>query len=608
MNDRLRSKLDDLPSCPGVYTFKDRLGKIIYVGKAKSLRSRVRSYFGEGEPTSPRAAALIRRIRDIDFIATKSEVEALILECNLIKHFRPRYNVNLKDDKKYPYIKVTTREPFPSVFPTRNLVSDGSRYFGPYTDAKAMRRSLKVLTSIFPVRTCRKHLPLKQPERGCLNFHIGKCIGPCRGDIPREAYRRLVDQVCQYLAGKMSKLIHSLRRRMDRAARDLRFEEAARLRDTIKALEKVSERQTVVMTSPRDRDVLAVRSGKRLAIGYVLKIREGKLVGKEVYRLSFEGQPTDDEILNSFLRQYIAATAPLPDEILLEAMPSDIDLIRTWLEARAGRKVRVYSPRSGKAHDLVVMAGNNAQLGLNQITERVAQEGRIPRSLTELMRWLHLAELPRLIEAFDISATQGSLAVGSRVAFKDARPYRKLYRHYTIRDVIGQDDFAMMREVAARAWSHISKDEEEKPQLILIDGGKGQVTSAIQGIKDAGASDADLPPIVGIAKRLDEIWFPDRSAPLQIPHDSPALRLLQRIRDEAHRFAIDFHRKRRRKAAIRSQLEQVPGIGGQLAKRLLEQFGSVDRIRQVTIDELCKVRGISRSKAQTIHNYLTRGV
>ena len=607
MNERLRSKLEDLPSCPGVYTFKDRLGKIIYVGKAKSLRSRVRSYFGEGELPSPRTEVLVKKTRDIDFIATKSEVEALILECNLIKHFKPRYNVNLKDDKKYPYIKVTTREPFPSVYPTRNLTNDGSRYFGPYTDAKAMRKSLKILTGIFPVRTCRKRLPLKQPDRGCLNYHIGKCIGPCRGDVPEDTYRKLVDQVCQYLSGRMSDLIRHLRRKMDEASQDLRFEEAARLRDMIKALEKVGEKQTVVMASPRDRDVLAVRSGKREAVGYVLKVREGKLVGKEVYRLGFEGEPAREEILEAFLQQYIAAASPLPDEILLESLPPDIEVISQWLEEKAGRKVRIMSPKSGKGYDLLRMAARNAELVLSQICDRIAQQEHIPHSLRQLMRWLHLSEPPRLIEAFDISTTQGALPVGSRVAFKDGKPYKRLYRHYTIKSVEGQDDFAMMREIVERAWSHISQGEEESPQLVLIDGGKGQVRSAIEGMKAAGGSEGNLPVVVGIAKRLDEIWFVDRPEPLQIPHDSSALRLLQRIRDEAHRFAISFHRKRRRRAAISSELEAIRGVGPHLAKRLLEEFGSLDRIRQAGVDELSKVPGISRSKAESIVEHLAKG-
>ncbi len=602
MNESIKSKLNELPSCPGVYTFKDRLGKIIYVGKAKSLRNRVRSYFGGGDLPSPRTAALVKKTHDIDFIATKSEVEALILECNLIKHFKPRYNVNLKDDKKYPYIKVTTRDVFPSVYPTRDLTNDGSRYFGPYTDAKAMRKSLKILTSIFPIRTCRKRLPLKQPDRGCLNYHIGKCVGPCRGDVSVEEYRRLVDTVCQYLSGRMTHLVRALSKKMDEAARKLKFEEAAKLRDMIKALEKVSERQTVVMASPRDRDVLVVRSGKRFAIGYVLKIREGKLVGKEVYRLTFDGEPDNEEIHASFLQQYVAGTSPLPDEILLEKIPSGIEVIGEWLEGKAGKPVRVFSPKSGKGYDLVKMAVRNASLILSQITEAAAHE-KMPHSLKELMRWLRLSHPPRLIEAFDISTIQGSQPVGSRVAFKDGKPLKALYRHFSIKTVEGQDDFAMMREVTQRAWSHIERGEEEAPDLILIDGGKGQVRSAIQGLKDAGAGEK-LPVVVGIAKRLDEIWFPERSEPLQIPHDSSALRLLQRIRDEAHRFAISYHRKRRRKAAVRSELEVVRGIGSSLAKRLLEEFGSLDRIRDAKPEDLCNISGIGKAKAKRIIEHL----
>ena len=600
MKENLRQKIEGLPTCPGVYSFKDRRGKVIYVGKAKSLRSRVRSYFRESEPASPRTSVLVRRIQDLDFIATRSEVEALILECNLIKHFRPRYNVNLKDDKKYPYIKVTTREPFPSVYATRNLKHDGSRYFGPYTDAKAMRRTLKLLTDIFPMRTCRRRLPLRRPDRGCLNYHIGKCVGPCRGDVSTQSYRLLIDQVCQFLSGRMSALIRDLTARMEKEASNLRFESAARLRDMLRALEKVSERQIVVSSSARDRDVVAVRVAEGQAVGFVLKVREGKLVGKEVYRLAFEVEPSPQELLNSFLEQYVAVTTEVPAEILIEEATEGTALIEEWLRQKAGSTVRVRSPRGGKGKELLRMAAENAHLLIRQMAEAERREPRIPKSIEELAKVLHLGDLPLKIAAFDISNTQGAYPVGSRVFFKNGRALKGMYRHYSIKTVPGQNDFAMMREVLQRAWSHVADGSEERPELVLIDGGKGQITSAIEGIRRAGCGDEDPPAVIGIAKRLDEIFVPGRSDPVQIPHQSPALRLLQRIRDEAHRFAVTYHRTRRDGGSLRSALEDIAGIGPELSKRLLAEFGSVDRIRSMKAEDLARIKGLSRRRAQLV--------
>jgi len=596
---KLQAKLDSLPDCPGAYIFKDARGKIIYVGKAKSLRSRARSYFRSEAAQGPRTEALVRRIRGIDFIVAGSEVEALILECNLIKHFRPRYNVSLKDDKKYPYIKVTTREPFPSIAVTRTLGDREARYFGPYTDAKAMRRSLKFLTEVFPVRTCKRALPLKEPDRGCLNYHIGKCLGPCRGEITSEAYKRIIRQVCQFLSGRVARLGRQLRSRMDEEAAALRFEEAGRLRDRIRALEKIAQRQVAVSTDWKDRDVVAVRTGRDRAVAAVLKVREGKIVGKETYRLAFDGQPPAEEVLASFLEQYLCLVTEVPGEIVLEGKLEGVSVIEQWLEGRTGRRIRVLVPRGGKARDLVEMAAANAQLAL-------AQEGggraapRVANSVKELARWLNLPEAPDRIAAFDVSTTQGAQPVGSRVYFRNGRPVKGLYRHYAVRIAGRQDDFAMMREIVARSWAHVESGEEERPNLLLIDGGKGQVASAIKGLADAGARRSSLPPVVGIAKRLDELWLADRPDPVQIPHGSSALRLLQRLRDEAHRFAVTYHRKLRGREGTRSLLEEVPGIGPVLARRLLTEFGSIEGARKAGAQALAAVRGMTAARAEAV--------
>jgi excinuclease ABC subunit C len=596
---KLETKIDSLPDCPGVYIFKDVRGKVVYVGKAKSLRSRVRSYFRDDDALAPRTQALVRRARGLDFIVTASEVEALILECNLIKHFRPRYNVNLKDDKKYPYIKITTAEAFPAISVTRNLGDQKARYFGPYTDAKAMRRSLKFLTEVFPIRTCKRALPAREPDRGCLNYHIGKCLGPCRGEITSEAYKRIIHQVCQFLSGRVARLVRQLEARMEDEAMGLRFEEAASLRDRIRALEKIAQRQIAVSTDRRDRDVIVVRHGRGQAVGLVLKVREGKLVGKEIYRLGFEGELTGEEVLTSFLEQYLSLTTDLPQQIVLERKPEATGVIERWLEGKTGGRVRVTSPRGGKAGDLVRMAASNAQLALVQAgTSRALP--RVANSVKELAKWLNLPELPERIQAFDISTTQGAQPVGSRVYFRNGRPVKHLYRHYAIRTVEGQDDFAMMREVLGRSWAHVVAGDEDRPDLVLIDGGKGQVSSAIAGMLDAGARRSDLPGVVGMAKRLDEIYLPDRPDPVQIPHTSPALRLLQRVRDEAHRFAVTYHRKVRGRETSRSLLEEVPGVGPVLTRRLLNQFGSLAGLRSVTADDLRRVKGISAAKAEAI--------
>lgn len=596
--EKLTDKADGLPECPGVYSFKDARGKIIYVGKAKSLRSRVKSYFRDDQALHPRTQALVRRARNLDFIVTASEVEALVLECNLIKHFRPRYNVTLKDDKKYPYVKVTTRETFPSIAVTRNLGDKTARYFGPYTDAKAMRRSVKVLTEVFPVRACKRALPLREPDRGCLNYHIGRCLGPCRGDVTKEAYRSVIRQVCQFLSGRVSGLTRQLRARMESEAARRNFEEAARLRDRIAALEKIAQRQTAVSSDRRDRDVLSVRADQNQAVGVVLKVREGKLVGKEVYRLSTDGRPSEEEILSSFLEQYVGIASDLAPEMVLENKPVDAALIEQWLR-KAGKRVRILSPKRGTRHDLVRMAATNAQLAL--ATAKGSRPApRIANSIKELSKWLNLPALPVTIQAFDISTTQGAQPVGSRVFFKNGRPVKGLYRHYAIKTVEGQDDFAMMREVVGRSWAHVEAGEEDRPDLVLIDGGAGQVTSAIQGMRDAGASPGALPPVVGIAKRLDELYLTDRPEPVQIPHTSSSLRLLQRVRDEAHRFAITYHRKLRTREGTKSVLESAPGIGPVLARRLLTEFGSLEALRAAGPVDLAAVKGMTPRKAEAV--------
>ncbi len=607
MKDYLKSKIDALPEAPGVYLFKDRSGKVIYVGKARSLRARVRSYFASPDGISPRVEAIVKRIEDLDFIVTASEVEALILECAQIKHFKPRYNVRLKDDKKYPYIKVTLNEPYPSIYPTRNIVKDGSRYFGPYTDAKAMRRSLGLLSQVFRVRSCQRKLPLAKPDRGCLKFFIGRCLGPCRGQIESDMYRRVVEDACEFLSGRVLNLIRELECKMEEASSEKRFEDAAKFRDMIKALDKISEHQVVVSESDIDRDVVAVRKGEKQAVGVILRVREGKLLSKEVHRIGFDGEPSEDEILSSFLEQYFAAADPLPSEVLVERMPEDVGLIEELMSRKSSKRIKVVCPRRGKAARLVELAAKNAEVMLAQTAE-LEERSKVRGSLDELARWIGMGKPPSLILAFDISTLQGTDAVGGRVAFRDGKPVKSLYRRYDIKDVAGQDDFAMIREVVRRSWSHAKSGEEPVPDLIVVDGGKGQVTSAMRALVESGSDGQPIPKVIGISKPIDQVWLPERSEPIQIPHDSPALRLLVRIRDEVHRFAIAYHRRKRERKVKSSILEEVPGIGPKLSKRLLEKFGSIDEIRKRQIEEIACVPGVGTSRAIRVLKHLGREV
>ena len=604
LSDELREKVSALPASPGVYMLKDGKGKVLYVGKAKSLKARVRSYFGEGDLPSPRIAAMVGKTRDLDIIVTHTEVDALILEANLIKHFRPRYNINLRDDKKYPFIKITTREPFPSIYPTRNLKDENARYFGPYTDARAMRKTLKLLTEVFPMRTCKRRLPLKQADRGCLNYYIGKCVGPCRGEITPEEYKRLVHQVCQFLSGRMTGLTRDLKTRMQAASENLDFEHAASLRDRLQAVTRVAERQTVVWPSSFDRDVAAVRSNEGRGVGVVLKVREGNLIGKEMYHLSFEGEVDQGEILNSFLELYLGTTTLLPEQILLERMPAEAEVLREWLRQLTGKDVSIKAPRSGKGRELLDMAGRNAEVALAQIAHEGRTREKVAASVAELGKWLHLDTPPRDIAAFDISTIQGSHPVGSSVFFRNGRPLKSRYRRFNIRTVPGQDDFAMMQEVLHRYWAHIVRGEEDAPDLVVIDGGKGQLSSATKGVVDAGADPEELPPMAGIAKRFDEVYVPGKEDPLQIPRTSPALRLIQRIRDEAHRFAITYHRKLRTREGMKSELESIPGIGPILSKRLLKEFATLGAVRDADLQDLVKVKGMTKVKAEAVHRAL----
>jgi len=599
----LGEKLENLPTKPGVYQFKDGTGRVLYVGKAASLRNRVRQYFQKGHPADPRIDAMISKVLDVEVIVTDSEVEALILESNLIKKLKPRYNVNLKDDKSYPYI-VVTNEPYPRVFVTRRIVRDGSKYYGPYTDVRTVRASLKMIRDIFKVRSCNYMIDdeviRKRKIRVCLDYHIRKCDGPCEGLVSQVDYRQMIKEVEQVLRGKVDSLIRSLEQQMEQASRELRFEDAAVLRDKIRNLRVYTDRQKVVDIEQIDRDLFAVAVEGNDACGVVFRVREGKIIGKRhVYLTGVEGKP-ESEIVEQFVQRYYLETDDIPREVFLPIEVSGAEAIELWLKQKRGEKVAVIVPKIGEKAKLIAMCAANAKLLLEELKlQRMKTQAYIPHSVKALQRDLRLAKPPRRIECFDISNIQGSDAVGSMVVFEDGKPKKSDYRRFKIRMVAGPDDFASMREVIERRYARLLEEQGEFPDLIVVDGGKGQLSSAVEVLVRLGlhqpSSHALHPgshiPVIGLAKRLEEVFIPESADPQSIPRTSSGLRLLQQIRDEAHRFAVTYHRTLRKKRTLQTELDLIKGIGRVRAKELLEAFGSVQGVKFATEEQLAEIVG-----------------
>lgn len=597
--ERFAQKLAALPDRPGVYLMKDTDGRILYVGKAKVLRNRVRSYFQSIDPrVQPKVAALVAHIADFDYVITDSEVEALILEGNLIKEHKPRYNVLLKDDKAFPFIKLTN-EPFPQVVVTRQILKDGARYFGPYTDTRAMRRTLDLIRKVFPLRTCTNAKLWPSLDRPCLDYYIHRCPGPCKGYVTPEAYRELVNQVCQFLSGKTADLVRQLQDRMAQAAQTLQFEAAARLRDQIRAIEGAVIKQRVVTYEDVDRDIIGcAREGTDVCI-VVLQVREGKLLGKEHFFLSATEETPESEVVGSFLTQYYLTAQLIPGEVLLPGEPDDADATRDWLAERRAGRVTFTVPQRGDKVSLVGLAARNAELQLREhLLRKAASRERVPAAVLSLQRDLRLNTRPRRIEAFDISNIQGADPVASMVCCVDGRLRKSEYRKFLIKEVIGPNDFAMMREVVGRRYRRVLDEKQPLPDLILIDGGKGQLSSTKKVLDELGLIDL---PVIGLAKRLEEIYVPDQSEPILIPKSSPSLKLLMQVRDEAHRFAVTFHQERRGRRMVLSELDTIPGVGAKRRQTLLRQFGSVERIRQCSFEELAVVPGMGRAAAMTLY-------
>ena len=602
MKEDLQNKLENLPQSPGVYQFLSEKGKIIYVGKAKNLKNRVKSYF-QSNIISPKTRALVNKISDIQLIVTDTEVEALVLENNLIKEYTPRYNINLKDDKSFPYI-VVTNEPYPRIFPTRNVIKDGSKYFGPYTDVKSMKNSLRMINDIFKIRNCNYYIDQevidKKKIKVCLEYHIKKCDGPCEGLISQSAYNEMVNEVIKVLNGKYKDLLDELNEKMNKASSEFNFEEAANLRDKIERLSLYSSKQKIVTNDFVERDIITAAFEGKDATCCILNIREGKIIGKKQLKLSLEGHEDLNEVYSSVIKFYYNEMVEIPKEIILEEEPDELETLTNWLNENSLKKVKFVIPKkSSELKSLVNMCKQNAILQLKEIQlQRMKKEGSLPYALAALQRDLRLQKIPREIECFDISNLQGTDTVASMVAFEDGKPKKSHYRKYIIRNVDGPDDFESMREVISRRYLKAKESKEDLPDLIMVDGGKGQLSSAVEILKNMGYTKFN---IIGLAKRLEEIFFPDISEAQTIPKTSSSLKLLQQIRDEAHRFAITFHRLRRDKRTFTTELQNIKGIGKNTSEKLLKEFGSLQKIKDASMSDLINIAG--KSKAKLVFDY-----
>ncbi len=601
----IEEKLSNLPDKPGVYLFKSKDGKVLYIGKATILRNRVRSYFQKSRPLDPRLQVLVTRVGDLEWIVTDSDVEALILEANLIKKHKPRYNINLKDDKSYPYIRITA-EDFPQVFPTRRIIRDGSAYFGPYTNVRDMREALTTLKRLFAIRTCKYDLSAeviaKKKVQLCLQYYIKRCLGPCQGLQEKEDYTRMIEKVRQFLKGKTNQILSELRQEMSGLAEQQKYEEAAHLRDKIELLEKYRNAQKVVLSDPWDRDVFAVIREDDDACAVIFKIREGKIISRAHYYLNGVLHKEYAEVLEHFINQYYSNTQEIPQEIFVPKDLSEPEVIAAWLSNRSNQPVKIIVPRSGEKKKLIEMCEKNAHYLLEELKlQKLKVKESVPYVLQALQRDLSLTKSPRRIECFDISNIQGSDPVASMVCFIDGKPHKSEYRKYKINIQETPDDFAMMREVIKRRYSRVLQEKKELPDLIMVDGGKGQLSSALSVLNELKLREQ---PVIGLAKKLEEIFRPGCSEAQMLPKTSASLKLLQKIRDEAHRFAVTFHRQRRSRRTLTSELDQIPGIGPKRRNQLLKIFGSVVDLKAAPL-ELIRVKGkISAVLARKIHKFL----
>ncbi len=615
--EHIQGILDNAPTKPGCYIMKDSTGLIIYVGKAINLRNRLRSYFHSSAQEDNKTRKLVRQIAQIEWILVGSELEALILEMNLIKKHRPRYNIRLKDDKRYPYVKVHWTEPYPKISVTRQMVEDGSRYFGPYTSVWAVHQTLDVLRRIFPYLTCDREITGKD-ARACLYYDIKLCTGPCIGAVSQGEYRQMIGDLGDFLDGHTEPIVNRLRQEMETAAEDLRFERAAALRDQIFAIDRIVEKQKVVSPDQIDSDVIAMARADGDACVQVFFIRGGKLIGREYFLMEGAENSQDGEVLSSFLKQFYDQTPSVPPQVLLQREIEELQVVKEWLNTRrGGPKVEIRVPLQGPQHELIDMATQNAQATLDSLKAQwQADTNRQTQALAELQAALGLKAPPNRIECYDISNTQGTAAVGSMVVFEQGVPKKNLYRRFNIRSVTGPDDFASMEEVLTRRLSRWQTSQEASqtpggkpepsfaflPDLMMIDGGKGQLGRAVKVLERFNLT--DRVPVVSLAKQQEEIFVPNQPTSVLLPRHSQALYLIQRVRDEAHRYAITSHRARRDRAGVVSRMDSIPGIGPARRKALLIRFGSLEGVREASLEDLQTVQGINRQLAQAIKDHL----
>ncbi|MFO7247039.1 MAG: excinuclease ABC subunit UvrC [Thermaerobacter sp.] len=602
----LEATVRSLPTRPGVYVFRDAEGDVLYVGKAVNLRNRVRSYFQSPRNLTGKVLHMVNQVDAIEVITTDNDVEALVLESNLIKRYKPPYNIRLRDDKHYPYLKVTVNEAWPRVIIARSVQNDGARYFGPYTDSGALHETLRVIRKTFPYRICSNYR-LQQKGRPCLEYYIGRCLAPCDGRADPGQYAAMIEELCDFLEGRDVSVIRQVEARMHEAAERLDFERAAELRDQLRALRQVQEKQKVISGRLEDQDLVGCAQAGGRACVQVFFVREGKVVGREHFLLDGAGAREPGEILAAFIKQYYADTPFIPREILVSAaLPADEEaVIGRWLAERRGTRVFLRVPQRGEKRRLMNLVVENARLLLEQEQARSRRDREGGRQAVEdLASALGLETLPSRIECFDISNFQGRQAVGSMVVFQDGAPRKSDYRRFKIRTVQGANDFAMMQEVLYRRFRRGQEEDPrfaQLPDLIVIDGGKGQLNAALEVLR---ALNLDHIPTIALAKRLEEVYLPGRPDPLRLPDHSPGLLLLRRVRDEAHRFAVTYHRKLRAARSVRSVLDDIPGIGPRRRRALLKHFGSIEAIRSASVEELAAVPGMSRRAAEAVKERL----
>jgi excinuclease ABC subunit C len=607
-SDLIKELLRQLPDSPGCYLMRNAKGNILYVGKAVSLRSRVRSYFTAPEKLTAKTRMLTEQVQDFEYFVVSSEQEALILELNLIKRYWPPYNVLLKDDKTFPYLKIKEKEDWPRVHITRKLEDDGGHYFGPFASINSLRQSLDVLKRIFPMRTCAMPIVEGKNKRPCLKYYLGYCLSPCTGKVTREEYQQIINQLIQFLDGKQDKVTRALRKKMEQASAEMKFEQAARFRDQLQSVQLVVEGQQLAMKVKGEQDAIAYAADKDQACVQVFIIRHGKLIGRESFTLKGVENEEPAQIMTSFVKQFYSSSPYIPKLLLLQNEVEDSEVIENWLSEKKKGRVKIEMPQRGRKKELIDIVAENAKQGLGQLKiKQLAAPGALSGALSEIQKELNLAAPPARIEGYDISNIQGTDAVGSMVVFQDGKPKNSDYRRFKIKTVEGANDFAMMQEMLRRRFQRAKADERDNtnwtvlPDLVIIDGGKGQLNAALEVLR---ALQLDSLPIAGLAKENEELFLPGRSHPVVLPKSSNGLKMLQRLRDEAHRFAISYFQKVHKKRTFVSALDEIEGIGPKKKKALIKQFGTVQAMKLATLDELSSVKGIDKKLAQKIKENL----